>query len=97
MTQRARARSWLALGITGAVAASALTVVPFGAAAEESDTFALVGSPQKELGCSEDWQPACEATHLLPTDTAGIYAAEFTVPAGSYEYKVAANDSWDAS
>ena len=86
MTQRARARSWLALGITGAVAASALAVVPIGAAAEEGDTFALVGSLQSELGCSEDWQPACEATHLLPTDTPGVYAAEFTVPAGSWEY-----------
>lgn len=97
MTQRARARSWLALGITGAVAASALAVVPIGAAAEEGDTFALVGSLQSELGCSEDWQPACEATHLLPTDAPGIYAAEFTVPAGSWEYEVAANDGWDAS
>ena len=97
MTHRARARSWLALGITGAVAASVLAVVPLGAAAEEGDTFALVGSLQSELGCSEDWQPACEATHLLPTDTPGVYAADFTVPAGSYEYKVAANDAWDAS
>ena len=31
----------------------------------------------------------------LATDTAGVYAAEFTVPAGSWEYKVAVNDSWD--
>ncbi|WP_430648020.1 pullulanase-type alpha-1,6-glucosidase [Agromyces sp. GXS1127] len=97
MTQRARARTWVASGITGAVAASVLAVVPLAAAAEEGDTFALVGSLQSELGCSEDWQPACEATHLLPTDTPDLYAAEFTVPAGSYEYKVAANDTWDAS
>ncbi|MEI9514631.1 pullulanase-type alpha-1,6-glucosidase [Agromyces sp. CCNWLW213] len=83
--------------MTGAVAASVLAVVPVGAAAEEGDTFALVGSLQNELGCSEDWQPSCEATHLLPTDTAGVYAADFTVPAGSYEYKVAANDAWDDS
>lgn len=98
MTQRARARRWLAAGVTGAVAASVMALAPVvGAASAEGDTFALVGSLQSELGCSEDWQPACEATHLLPTDTAGVYAAEFTVPAGSWEYKVAANDSWDAS
>lgn len=96
MTQRARARRWLAAGVTGAVAASVLAIAPvMGAASAEGDTFALVGSLQSELGCSEDWQPACEATHLLPTDTAGVYAAEFTVPAGSWEYKVAANDTWD--
>ncbi|MBM7503255.1 pullulanase-type alpha-1,6-glucosidase [Agromyces aurantiacus] len=88
----------MAAGLTGAVAASVIALVPtMGAASAEGDTFALVGSLQSELGCSEDWQPACEATHLLPTDTAGVYAAEFTVPAGSWEYKVAANDSWDAS
>ncbi|MFE5670023.1 pullulanase-type alpha-1,6-glucosidase [Agromyces sp. NPDC056523] len=98
MTQRARARRWLATGLTGAVAASVIAVVPVaGAAVAADDTFALVGSLQSELGCSADWQPECEATHLLPTDNPGIYAAEFTVPAGSWEYKVAANDTWDAS
>ncbi|KQR16848.1 pullulanase-type alpha-1,6-glucosidase [Cellulomonas sp. Leaf334] len=58
-------------------------------------TVALVGSLQSELGCPEDWQPACAATELAPTGTAGVYTADFTVPAGSYEYKVALDDSWD--
>ena len=31
----------------------------------------LTGSLQDELGCGEDWDPACEATALSPTDTAG--------------------------
>ncbi|WP_436408276.1 pullulanase-type alpha-1,6-glucosidase [Agromyces zhanjiangensis] len=98
MTHRARARTWVTFGITGAVAASALAVLPVApAASADGDTFALVGSLQSELGCPGDWQPECADTELLPTDTAGVYAAEFTVPAGSYEYKVAANDAWDAS
>ena len=98
MTQRARARRWLATGLTGAVAPSVIAAVPVaGAAVAAEDTFALVGSLQSELGCAGDWQPECEATHLLPTDTPGVYAADFTVPAGSWEYKVAANDTWDAS
>ncbi|HEU5242411.1 MAG TPA: alpha-amylase family glycosyl hydrolase, partial [Ornithinibacter sp.] len=58
-------------------------------------TVALVGSLQSELGCPDDWQPACAETELAPTGTAGVYAADFTVPAGSYEYKVAIDDSWD--
>ncbi len=96
MTGRARARSWFALVVSGALAASALIVMPgLAAAAEEPRTFALVGSLQQELGCSGDWQPECAETELLATSTPGVYAAEFIVPAGSWEYKVAVNDSWD--
>ncbi|WP_456788130.1 pullulanase-type alpha-1,6-glucosidase [Cellulomonas sp. P5_C5] len=64
-------------------------------AAAADRTVALVGSLQSELGCPDDWQPACAETELAPTGTAGVYAADFTVPAGSYEYKVAIDDSWD--
>ncbi|BDZ65019.1 pullulanase-type alpha-1,6-glucosidase [Agromyces mangrovi Wang et al. 2018] len=95
MTQRALARRWFAAGITGALAASVLTVLPLAAAnSAEGDTFAVVGSLQSELGCPGDWQPECDATELAATDTPGVYAAEFTVPAGTWEYKVAANDDW---
>ncbi|MCH6231589.1 pullulanase-type alpha-1,6-glucosidase [Microbacterium sp. CFH 31415] len=72
-----------------------LVAVAPAAAAERS--FALVGSLQSELGCPGDWQPECAATELTLTDTAGVYAAEFEVPAGSYQYKVAVNDAWDES
>ncbi|MFD4422291.1 pullulanase-type alpha-1,6-glucosidase [Agromyces sp. NPDC058484] len=84
--------------MAGALAASAIAFVPglaVAAAAEEPRTFALVGSLQSELGCAEDWAPACEATDLHSTATPGVYSAEFTVPAGTWEYKVAVNDTWD--
>ncbi|MET4156623.1 pullulanase-type alpha-1,6-glucosidase [Agromyces sp. PvR057] len=105
MTQQARARSWFALAVSTALAASALAVVPgLAAAAEEPRTFALVGSLQSELGCADlgasaggDWEPACPETELLATATPGVYAADFTVPAGTYEYKVAVNDTWGES
>lgn len=96
MTRSTRQRSWLAGIITGALAASAVVALAAPAAAEDR-SFALVGSLQSELGCAEDWQPACAATELAATDTPGLYAAEFTVPAGSWEYKVAVNDAWDES
>lgn len=82
----------LALAITS-------TVVPMGGGtptAQAADrTAALVGSLQTELGCAEDWMPACPETELLPTDVEGQYAAEFEVPEGEWEYKVALNDTWD--
>ena len=59
-------------------------------------TVALVGSLQSELGCPGDWQPECAATELtLGTD--GVWRGDFTVPAGSWEYKVALNDTWDVN
>ena len=80
-----------ALVLAGAIALPALTPPP---AAAADRTFALVGSLQNELGCVDDWKPDCAETELAATDTAGVYAAEFTVPAGTYEYKVAVNDGW---
>ncbi|GEL96537.1 pullulanase-type alpha-1,6-glucosidase [Cellulomonas terrae] len=78
-----------------AVAGVGLVAVVASPSVAADRTVALVGSLQSELGCADDWQPACAETELAPTGTAGVYAADFTVPAGSYEYKVAIDDSWD--
>ena len=55
----------------------------------------LTGSLQDELGCGEDWDPACEATALSPTDTAGQWESTFEVPAGQFEVKAAIGGGWD--
>ena len=90
----ARARRSAAIVTAAALILTGGLVLAAPAAAAER-TFALVGSLQSELGCPGDWQPECAATDLAPTATAGVYAAEFEVPAGSCEYKVAADDAWD--
>lgn len=74
----------LSLGVVGAVAALA----PSATAAEGAVT--LVGSLQDELGCAKDWDAACGATALAPTAVPGRYAATFSVPAGEWEWRVAA-------
>src|SRR5688572_9762703 len=58
-------------------------------------TVTIAGSLQSELGCSGDWDPACSATHLAVDDDDGVWQAEFTVPAGNWEYKAALNGTWD--
>jgi glycosidase/fibronectin type 3 domain-containing protein len=58
-------------------------------------TVALVGSLQSELGCAGDWDPACAATYLTYDANDDVYQRAFTASAGSYEYKVALNNSWD--
>lgn len=88
-------RSVAVLASAALVLTGGLIAVAPAAAADR--TFALVGSLQSELGCSADWQPECAATELTATGTAGVYEAEFEVPAGSYEYKVAVDDAWTES
>jgi len=104
MTKHTGARRILAMIGAGAVLASGLVVAPATIAptsmsqvarAEAAPTVALVGSLQNEIGCDDDWQPSCEASELVPTGADGVWAAEFELPAGEYDYKVALNDTWD--
>ncbi len=60
-----------------------------------TSTVTVAGSLQSELGCPGDWQVDCAATDLAQVGTSTVYQATFDVPAGSYEFKVAINHSWD--
>ncbi|WP_421734590.1 pullulanase-type alpha-1,6-glucosidase [Cellulomonas sp.] len=83
-------------GVTALAVVGVGLVAAVGTPAAAADrTVALVGSLQSELGCPGDWQPDCTTTDLALTATEGVYSADFTVPAGAYEYKVAINDTWD--
>jgi glycosidase len=54
------------------------------------------GNFQSELGCPGDWDPGCLRSWLQDPDGDGVYAFSTTaLPAGSYEGKVAINESWD--
>ena len=55
----------------------------------------IPGTIQSVLGCSGDWQPECEATALTLDRGDKIWKGSWSLPAGSYEYKVALNKSWD--
>ena len=57
----------------------------------------VAGSLQSELGCPGDWQPDCAATHLAFDTSDGQWHGTFTVPAGSYQWKVAIDDSWSVN
>ncbi|MGP9538551.1 pullulanase-type alpha-1,6-glucosidase [Brachybacterium sp. AOP43-C2-M15] len=59
------------------------------------DQPVLTGSFQEELGCAEDWDPACAATALAPTATAGVWESTFELPAGQWEARTAIGGSWD--
>ncbi|GAA1780226.1 hypothetical protein GCM10009795_028080 [Nocardioides hankookensis] len=74
---------------------SAPVTVTTAAPTPARDSVTVAGSLQSELGCPGDWQPDCAATHLAFDTSDGLWHATFALPAGSYEWKVAVDDSWD--
>ena len=72
-----------------------LVAGPASAADPAPRTATLAGSLQSELGCPADWSPDCTSTDLVQVGNTTAYAKVFTVPAGTYEFKVAINHSWD--
>ena len=74
----------------------ALTAVGVSTALAQPTSVTLVGDLQTELGCGSDWDPTCADTHLIEQGY-GVWREVFTVPAGSWQYKMALNDSWDVS
>ena len=58
----------------------------------------VAGSLQSEIGCPEDWDPACADSQLaFKATNGGLWEATFQLPEGNYAYKVAINDSWDVN
>ncbi|MDY7077379.1 MAG: pullulanase-type alpha-1,6-glucosidase [Chloroflexota bacterium] len=56
------------------------------------------GTFQDELGCSGEWASSCVNTLLTDVDGDGVYTFQSTdIPAGSYEFKVAFDESWAVS
>ena len=56
----------------------------------------VVGSFQNEVGCAGDWDPGCLRSWLQDPDGDGIHTFYTeAIPMGSYEAKVAIDESWD--
>lgn len=54
----------------------------------------IAGSLQSEIGCPSDWDPTCDATHLVFNEEDQVWQRSFAVPNSGYEYKAALNNSW---
>ena len=74
----------------------ALAILPAAASSTPDPTSVTVaGDLQSEAGCTIDWDPTCAATHLTYDASDDVWQGTFSLPAGSYQYKAALNDSWD--
>ncbi|MEW5847522.1 MAG: MYXO-CTERM sorting domain-containing protein [Myxococcota bacterium] len=70
-----------------------LLLSPVGASAQPA-SVTLAGSLQSALGCPADWDPTCGNTQL----TRGfddVWRFSAFVPAGTWQYKIAINNSWE--
>lgn len=57
--------------------------------------YTVPGSFNSEIGCGGDWQPDCLRTLMSDVDGDGVFTiVTEELPAGSYEFKVATNESW---
>lgn len=84
-------RTWAALGAAALVSSLA---APMAAQAEPA-TYTAAGSFNAAIGCDSNWAPDCGLADLeLDADT-GRYHGTFDIPAGDYEFKIAADHSWD--
>lgn len=61
------------------------------------ESVTVAGTIQSVLGCAEDWQPACDETFLNYDAADDLWRSTFDLTAGSYEYKVALNGTWDTN
>ncbi len=55
----------------------------------------IAGSLDTALGCATAWDPTCAAAHLVYDANDDVWQNTWTIPAGSWEYKAALNDSWN--
>ena len=97
--RRRPVRALLATTVAAALGLSLAQVTPAAAApvaprAAAPTTVTLAGSLQSEAGCAADWTPDCPATALENVAGTSTWRGTFTLPEGSYEYKVTINGSW---
>ena len=55
----------------------------------------MPGSHNSEIGCADDWSPACPEAQMSLDPKDLVWKKTVTLPAGSYEFKAAINNSWD--
>jgi hypothetical protein len=72
----------------------ALTAAATNPVAAAPIAVTVAGSFQSEVGCGGDWDPACGLSGLAFDFNDQVWHASLLIPTGSYEYKVALDNSW---
>src|SRR5690606_32098673 len=77
----------------------ALGVGPVGAQGEDEafNSVVLAGTLQTPLGCAGAWAPDCEASALTLDEATDLWTGRFSLEAGTYEWTITVNGTWDVS
>ena len=62
--------------------------------AKQPASVTIAGSLDSEMGCTGDWQPDCTAAHLGFDANSKVWSGSWNLPAGTYAYKAAIDDTW---
>jgi glycosidase len=94
-------RGLLALATLGLLLASLLPIAQataptaLGSHTPDPTSVTIAGDLDSEIGCGSDWDPGCAAAHLSYDADDDAWQGSWTLPAGSFQYKAALNNSWD--
>lgn len=77
----------------GTTVTSSIIPAVAGAAAQPA-AVSVPGSFNAAVGCSQDWQPDCDAVQMTLDEDAALWALTVELAAGSYEYKIAIDGAW---
>ena len=97
VTLRSRRTGRAAAAVLTLLACLATAPAAFGAPADQPSSVAVAGDFNTELGCGSDWAPDCEQAQLTRRSNDDVWARTVTLPAGTYAYKAALNNSWAES
>ena len=61
----------------------------------QPSSVTVAGDLNSEMGCAADWSPACEQARMTYDAAAGLWRLTAELPAGTWQYKIAVNASWD--
>ena len=61
----------------------------------QPDAVSMPGNHNGEIGCPDDWMPACDQAQLSLDPKDEVWKGTVEIPAGDYEYKAAIDKSWD--
>ncbi len=91
--------AWRLLSILGSLILLAGVLHPLPSVVRAAHTpsptsVTVAGDLDSEIGCTGDWDAGCAAAHLADQGN-DVWAQTFSLPAASYQYKIALNDSWD--
>jgi hypothetical protein len=87
----------LALSLALTLLVVALPAATSNAADPQPTAVSVPGDFNSEIGCPADWSPDCAQAQLTRRSNDDVWSMSVALPAGTFAYKAALNDTWDVN